>query len=41
MVTGGLVGEPSWNISTKRHGIFGLSMLVLLSGVLALLSRYF
>ncbi|HCG64541.1 MAG TPA: hypothetical protein DEZ27_12305 [Sphaerochaeta sp.] len=41
MVTGGLTKHPSWYLSTRMHGIFGFSMLLLISGVLALLSNYY
>ncbi|HCJ94716.1 MAG TPA: hypothetical protein DHV69_05810, partial [Sphaerochaeta sp.] len=41
MVTGGLTKHPSWYLSTRMHGIFGFSMLLLISGVLALLSRIY
>ncbi len=40
IVVGGLTGRPSWHISTKMHGLFSLTMIILLSGVMAVFTRF-
>ncbi len=40
IVIGAMTEQPSWHISTKRHGLFTLTMTIILSAVMALLSRF-
>lgn len=40
MVTGGLTAQPSWNISAKMHGLYGLVLLCGIAAILTILARF-
>lgn len=40
IITGGLSGRQSWTLSANMHGLYGIGVLVTMSGALAMLAQW-